>query len=87
MDLLEVAYGIDLETYTVAWPVGLAEPLTPWPVAKQAAATRFLTAEPGEVTAVSGVEEVRARPGVVDIVRRDRGRAQPTVVGRPRPPA
>ncbi|WP_204021897.1 ATP-grasp domain-containing protein [Micromonospora andamanensis] len=66
-DLIEEAYGFDIEQYTVAWPSGavpaLAASLTP----RRAAATRFLPVEPGTVTAVEGVSDARAVPGTVDV--------------------
>jgi biotin carboxylase len=67
MDLVEAVYGIDLERYTVGWPFHLVPELPRRPVARGAGAIRFLTAEPGTVKAVEGVEEVRAHPGVLDL--------------------
>lgn len=69
MDLTRHVYGIDLEEYAVAGPFGLLPPLpaAPAPRAGAAAATRFLTAEPGEVVEVQGLEEVRAHPGLIDV--------------------
>jgi biotin carboxylase len=64
VDLLELAYGVDFELLTVAWPFRLAEPLAGRPPAACAAATLFLTPPPGTVREVAGVEEVRAHPGV-----------------------
>ncbi|WP_078915041.1 MULTISPECIES: ATP-grasp domain-containing protein [unclassified Streptomyces] len=66
-DLVEAAYGFDMEAYTVAWPCpGLPAP-TERPPLRQAAATRFLTAEPGVVSRIEGAEEVRALEGVVEL--------------------
>ena len=67
MDLVEAVYGIDLERYTVGWPFRLVPELPARPSPHGAAATRFLTAEPGTVVAVEGAEEVRAHPGVLDL--------------------
>jgi len=67
VDLLEAAYGVDFELLTVGVPFGLCEPLPDRPALRQAAATRFLLAEPGEVVAVEGVEEARAQPGVLAV--------------------
>jgi biotin carboxylase len=67
MDLIEAVYGIDLERHTVGWPFRLVPELPARPVPRGAAATRFLTAEPGTVVAVEGAEEVRAYPGVLDL--------------------
>ncbi len=62
MDLVEAVYGIDLERHAVGWPFRLV-PELPWrPAARGAAATRFLTAEPGTVVAIEGADEVRAHP-------------------------
>ncbi|WP_432021042.1 ATP-grasp domain-containing protein [Streptomyces sp. 1222.5] len=65
VDLVEAAYGIDMIAYGAAWPLGLVEPLAAPPEPKAAAAMRAVVREPGTVTAVSGVEQVRARPDVL----------------------
>ncbi|WP_406727111.1 ATP-grasp domain-containing protein [Streptomyces sp. GD-15H] len=66
-DLVEAAYGFDMEAYTVAWPCdGLPAP-TERPALLRAAATRFLTAEPGVVSRTEGAEEARALEGVLDV--------------------
>ncbi|MFF8867289.1 ATP-grasp domain-containing protein [Streptomyces sp. NPDC015139] len=65
VDLVEAAYGIDMIAYGAAWPLGLVEPLAAPPEPKAAAAMRAVVREPGTVTAVSGVERVRARPDVL----------------------
>jgi biotin carboxylase len=64
-ELVRAAYGIDLTGYGVGWAAGMVEefPADPQPVA--AACVRFVTCEPGTVTAVSGVEEVAAHPDVL----------------------
>jgi biotin carboxylase len=67
MDLVELAYGVDLERYAVGWPFGLVEALPGRPVARRGAATRFLLAAPGTVTAVNGREAVRGQHGFVDL--------------------
>jgi biotin carboxylase len=67
VDLVEEAYDIDLELYTVGWPFGLVPELPDRPQPRCAAATRFLTAEAGTVTDIKGADEVRAVPGVVDL--------------------
>lgn len=66
MDLVEAVYGIDLERYAVGWPLRLVSELTERPAPRCAAATRFLTAEPGTVIAIEG-DEVRTYPGVLDL--------------------
>jgi biotin carboxylase len=65
MDLTHHAYGVDLEQYAVGAPFGLLPELPLRPAARAAAATRFLTAEPGEVVAVDGLDEVLAHPGLI----------------------
>ncbi|KUN77866.1 carboxylase [Streptomyces bungoensis] len=65
VELVEAAYGIDMIAYGAAWPLGLTEPLAEPPAPKAAAVMRAVVREPGTVSAVSGVEEVRARPGVL----------------------
>lgn len=67
MDLIEAVYGIDLERYAVGWPFGLVPELPERPRAHAAAATRFLTAEPGTVVAIEGADDVRGHPDVLDL--------------------
>lgn len=67
MDLVEAVYGIDLESYAVGWPFRKVPALAERPAPRGAAATHFLSAEPGEVTAVEGTDEVRADPNVVAV--------------------
>jgi biotin carboxylase len=67
MDLVAAAYGIDLESYAVGWPFRRFPELPARPVPRAAAATAFLTAEPGTVEAIEGAEEVRACPSVLDL--------------------
>ena len=72
-DLVDLVYGVDLERLAfqvVVEPV-LVEPLPP---ARGAAAIHFLTAEPGRVTAIAGLADARAVPGVIEArVRADVG--------------
>ncbi|MFE5792295.1 ATP-grasp domain-containing protein [Streptomyces sp. NPDC056503] len=67
MDLTRHVHGVDLEEYAVGAPLGLLPPLPDAPAPRGAAATRFLTAEPGEVVEVEGLEAVRAHPGLIDV--------------------
>ena len=66
-DLVECAFGVDMDKVALAWPQGLTPPLTDAPSAGCAAATRFFVAPPGEVVAIEGVEEARRHPGVVGL--------------------
>ncbi|MFC9293278.1 ATP-grasp domain-containing protein [Streptomyces sp. NPDC057011] len=66
-DLLDAAFGIDLEEWIVAWQFGLIPALTERPVARRSAATRFLSAQPGTVTEIQGRDEALALDGVIDI--------------------
>jgi biotin carboxylase len=65
-DLVEHAFGVDLEAYAVAWAAGLWPKLEQRPPQLAAAATRLLAAEPGEVVDVCGLKEARAMPGIVE---------------------
>ncbi|HEY4937434.1 MAG TPA: ATP-grasp domain-containing protein, partial [Actinomycetota bacterium] len=65
IELVETAVGVDLERYTLGWPLGLVPEITESPHPVGAAATRFILAEPGVVERVEGVEAVRAQPDVV----------------------
>jgi biotin carboxylase len=64
-DLVEAACGVDLDRLWIGGPVGLVPPLAGPPPVSRAAATRFVLAEPGEVVAIDGVEEVHAHPAVI----------------------
>jgi biotin carboxylase len=64
-DLVECAFGVDMDNVALAWPQGLMAPLAGVPEARCAAATRFFVAPPGEVVAIEGIEEARRHPGVV----------------------
>ncbi|MFK0049199.1 ATP-grasp domain-containing protein [Streptomyces sp. NPDC090741] len=66
-DLLASAYGIDLEEWIVAWQFGLIPALTERPVPRHAAATRFLSAEPGTVVEIQGADDAGALPDVIDV--------------------
>ncbi|MFE0643319.1 ATP-grasp domain-containing protein [Streptomyces sp. NPDC058877] len=65
VELVEAAYGIDMIAYGTAWPLGLVEPLAASPEPKGAAVMRAVVREPGTVTAVAGLDEIRARPDVL----------------------
>ena len=67
LDLVEAVTGVDLERYAVGWPFRRVPELAGRPTARTAAATRFLTARPGVIERIEGVEEVRAYPGVLDV--------------------
>lgn len=67
MELVDAAYGVDIEGYTVGWAAGVLPALPARPEPRAAAATRFLTSAPGVVTGVEGVDEVRAHEGVFGV--------------------
>jgi len=65
-ELVASAYGVDLITYGVAWPMRLIEELPDEVRAVGGACVRFLHSEvAGTVTGVSGVDEVRQLPEVL----------------------
>ncbi len=66
-ELVDCAYGFDLERLTFAWPLGLAAPLAQSPAANGGAAIQFMTAEPGVVTTIEGVDVAKALPGVEEV--------------------
>ncbi|MFI8995036.1 ATP-grasp domain-containing protein [Streptomyces sp. NPDC053542] len=66
-ELVEAAYGIDLEARALAWLSGRGEDLPGRPRPLAAAATRFLTSAPGTVVEIHGVEAARALDGVLDV--------------------
>jgi biotin carboxylase len=66
-DLVEEAYGIDLDTYALGWPFRLVEELPCRPQPKRAAATRFLVAEPGYVVQIGDTATARTCRDVIDL--------------------
>lgn len=66
-DLVLNAYEIDLEQYAVGAPFGLLPELPDRPAPLRAAATRFLTAEPGTVVGFTGTEDVLHHPALIDL--------------------
>jgi biotin carboxylase len=66
-DLVEAAYGLDLERQAIGWAAGVLPALTAPASLRQAAATRFLTAEPGQVVGIDGVADVLDHEGVLDV--------------------
>ncbi|MFJ4867405.1 ATP-grasp domain-containing protein [Streptomyces sp. NPDC088757] len=66
-DLVVSAYEIDLEQYSVGSPFGLLPELPDRPRALRGAATRFFAADPGEIVAIHGADEVRAHEATVDL--------------------
>lgn len=67
IELIGATYGLDLSALSVGWPLGRAPELPGPPAAAGAACNRFLLREPGTVHAVHGVEEVAARPDVLEV--------------------
>ncbi|MBN1172392.1 MAG: ATP-grasp domain-containing protein, partial [Micromonosporaceae bacterium] len=63
--LIDLAYGGSILADLLA-VLGGGQPATP-PAARGGAAIRFLTARPGVVSAVTGVDEARALPGVREV--------------------
>jgi biotin carboxylase len=64
-ELVRAAYGIDLARHGIGWKAGLVEEFAADPQPVAAACVRFVVREPGTVTAVTGVDEVAARPDVL----------------------
>jgi biotin carboxylase len=67
-DLVELVYGIDMVGLALAWACGMAQPLTGPPSPRGGAAVRFFIPPPGMLQKISGEEEVRVRPEVVELV-------------------
>lgn len=65
-DLIKITYGVDMISLSLAWAFGLTAPVE---VGEPAggAAVRFFAPTPGIVKEVTGVEEVRGRPEVVEL--------------------
>jgi len=66
-DLVQAATGVDQDSLWIGGPTGILPALSEAPTVRVAAATRFLLAEPGEVVAIEGEDEVRAHPDVIGL--------------------
>jgi biotin carboxylase len=66
-EMVEIAYGVDMDRYALGARFGMVEPLTASPEPRGGAALRALTPEPGRVVDVTGVDAVRADPAFVDL--------------------
>lgn len=66
-ELVEIAYGVDMDRYALAAPFDLMTPLRASPVPVAGAAIRFFTPAPGRVVAVTGADAVAGDPALVDI--------------------
>ena len=64
-EMVEAAYGVDMERYTLGAKFGLVEPLIESPEPLGGSALLALTPEPGRVVEVTGVDAVRADPAFV----------------------
>jgi biotin carboxylase len=65
--LVKVAYGVDMVSMTYAWAFGLCEPIRASPIARAAAAIRFIVPKAGLIRSISGAEQVRRNPAVVEL--------------------
>lgn len=66
-ELVEIAYGVDMDRYALGSRLGLVEPLSRSPLPQAGAAIRFLTPSPGTVIEVTGADEVLADPALVEL--------------------
>lgn len=64
-ELVLSAYGVDLASYTIGWPLRLVPELPDRPAPVGAACTLFVHRPPGVVTETGGVEALTARPEVL----------------------
>ena len=67
IDLVERVHGINLEQYGVGWPTGRMPAFDVAPGPRTTAATRFLTARPGQVTRIDGTDAACSAPGAVAV--------------------
>nr|WP_218008222.1 AMP-binding protein [Herbidospora sakaeratensis] len=66
-ELTEIAYGVDMDRHAIGARLGVVEPLTEPPAPRAGAAIRFLTPAPGRVVEITGVEEARRDPALVEL--------------------
>jgi biotin carboxylase len=66
-ELVKIACGIDMISLTFEWALGRCEALNPPPALQAGAAVRFFVPQPGTVTQIDGLEEVRNGDGVVEL--------------------
>jgi biotin carboxylase len=65
-ELVRLAYGVDLVSTTFAWACGTIEPFEA-PAAVGGAAVRFFIPPAGTLRSVDGLDELRAKPDVVEL--------------------
>ncbi|MEW9552291.1 ATP-grasp domain-containing protein [Nonomuraea sp. NPDC050783] len=66
-ELTEIAYGVDMDRYALGSRFGLLEPLRESPRPRAGAAIRFLTPPPGRVVRITGADEIRDDPALVEL--------------------
>ncbi len=65
-ELVRLAYGIDIVATTFAWACGMIEPFEA-PAVRGGSAIRFFIPPAGTLRSVRGLDELRARPDVVEL--------------------
>jgi biotin carboxylase len=66
-ELVDAAYGVDLDSLAIGWQFGLVDELPDRPAARCGVATRFLTGGPGKVADIDVPAEVRSHPSLVSL--------------------
>jgi biotin carboxylase len=66
-DMMRAVYGIDPQTMAIAWPLGMAEALADRPAPNGGAASWLMVADPGTITEIQGLDDVRADPATLAV--------------------
>jgi hypothetical protein len=61
-EMVHQVYGVDMHALTMQWPHRLTQPIDIRPVADGGAASWLVVAQPGEITEINGIDDVKADP-------------------------
>lgn len=67
-ELVQIAYGIDMESMAFGWQFGMVDKLENSPSVRAGAAIGFFVPKPGIVTEILGYEEARNKQGVKSLM-------------------
>lgn len=66
-EMVHQVYDVDMHALTMRWPHRLAAPIDARPAANGAAASWLVVAQPGEITEIRGIADVRADPTTLTV--------------------
>lgn len=65
--MIESLYGTDPQALAIAWALHQVPAFTERPVGRGAAASWLIVADPGRISEIQGLEEIRAMPSTLDV--------------------